>query len=53
MKEPKYELLRLVMQGKIEGRRGRGRRKISWLNNVRKWTGIPSIGGLMRAVEDL
>jgi hypothetical protein len=38
MKEPKYELLRLVMQGKIEGRRGRGRGKISWLNNVRKWT---------------
>ena len=28
MKEPKYELLRLIMQGKIEGRRGKGRRKI-------------------------
>ena len=51
MRGKKYELLRLIIQGKIEGRKGRGRGKISWLNNIRKWTRVKSAGDLMRAAE--
>lgn len=31
----KYELLQLMMKGKIEGKRGPGRRQISWMRNIR------------------
>lgn len=38
MRNPeKYSLLQLVMQGKIVGKRGRGRRRTSWLKNLRQW----------------
>uniref|UniRef100_A0A8D8QRW3 Uncharacterized protein n=1 Tax=Cacopsylla melanoneura TaxID=428564 RepID=A0A8D8QRW3_9HEMI len=40
--ESKYSLLQLIRQGKIDGRRGPGRRRISWLHNLRKWTGKTS-----------
>lgn len=44
MRNPvKYGLLQLFLQGKVEGRRGRGRRRISWLANLRKWFGVTSI----------
>lgn len=38
----KYSLLRLIMQGKIEGKRSVGRRRISWLKNLREWFGCSS-----------
>jgi hypothetical protein len=31
----KYALLQLLVQGKIEGRRGMGRKRVSWLKNLR------------------
>nr|CAH7740793.1 unnamed protein product [Callosobruchus chinensis] len=35
-----YEFQRLILQGNIEGgRRGRDRKKLSWLRNIRQWTG--------------
>ncbi|CAG9832989.1 unnamed protein product [Diabrotica balteata] len=37
MRGEKYVLLRLSMQGKIQGKRNPGRRKISWLRNLREW----------------
>ena len=38
MRNPeKYNLLHLVLQGKICGKRGPGRRRISWLKNLRQW----------------
>lgn len=40
--ESKYSLLQLIIQGKIDSRRGPGRRRISWLHNLRKWTGKTS-----------
>ncbi|CAG9836622.1 unnamed protein product, partial [Diabrotica balteata] len=43
MRGEKYELLRNIMQGKIKGRRSVGRRKISWLRNLREWFGCSSI----------
>nr|CAH7737600.1 unnamed protein product [Callosobruchus chinensis] len=41
IREERYEFQRLILQGKIEGgRRGIGRKKLSWLRNIRQWTGI-------------
>ncbi|CAF4751217.1 unnamed protein product [Pieris macdunnoughi] len=35
----KYELLQLIIQGKVAGRRRPGRRRTSWLKNLRQWFG--------------
>lgn len=43
MRNNKYNLLQLIMQGKFDGKRGPGRRRISWLRNLRQWTGMTSI----------
>lgn len=37
--QDKCELLHFITQGKIDGRRGPGRRRISWLNYRRQWFG--------------
>ena len=47
----KYELMRLVVQGKVEGKRGPGRRRTSWLKNLRQWSGKTSIE-LFRTAAD-
>lgn len=49
--EEKYRVLQLVMQGKVFGRRGPGRRRISWLKNLRQWFGITSAELFRRAVN--
>ncbi|KAF6212602.1 hypothetical protein GE061_013128 [Apolygus lucorum] len=36
----RYAFQRLVLEGKIEGRRGIGRKQLSWLRDIRRWTGI-------------
>ena len=50
-KGSRYEFLRLIMEGKVEGRRGPGRRQCSWLRNVRDWTGLNS-QTLLRVAQD-
>lgn len=52
MRGPKYELLRLIIQGRIEGKRGLGRKQMSWLRNIRNWTGIRTIGDLVHITSD-
>ena len=43
VKDPNYdELLRLILQGKVEGRRGKGRKELSWMRNIRNWSGMSS-----------
>jgi len=38
MRHPeKYNLLNLIILGKIVGKKSRGRPQISWLDNLRKW----------------
>uniref|UniRef100_A0A8D8WNS4 Craniofacial development protein 2 n=2 Tax=Cacopsylla melanoneura TaxID=428564 RepID=A0A8D8WNS4_9HEMI len=37
MRGPKYKILHLIIQGKIVGKRSVGRRRISWLRNLRDW----------------
>jgi hypothetical protein len=44
MRHPeKYNLLQLIIQGKIVGKRSRGRPKISWLDNLQKWFNTSTI----------
>ena len=38
MRNEKYHVLQLIVKGKIEGKRGLGRKKLSWLRNIRNWT---------------
>lgn len=52
MRGQKYELLQLIVQGKIEGKRGVGRKQMSWLRNIRNWTGISNIGDLVHIAMD-
>lgn len=47
----KYKLLKIVLEGKIEGKRGPGRRRISWLKNLRQWFN-QSTKSLFRAAVD-
>ena len=52
MRNPeKYKILHLAMQGKIYGKRGPGRRRISWLRNLRDWFGLSSLVLFRRAVN--
>lgn len=51
-KDECYELLWLIMMGKIEEKRGIVRKKISWLNNIRQWTGTNSDQELFHVVKD-
>jgi len=32
-----------LIEGKIECRRGIGRKKMSWLRNIRQWTGLNDV----------
>lgn len=43
MRNQKYELLQLIIEGKINNKRGPGRRRNSWLKNLRQWTNMTSI----------
>jgi len=42
MRNNKYRILQNIIQGKVDGRRGPGRRSISWLAHLRKWFGATS-----------
>ena len=42
LRHSRYSLLKLILEGKIEDQRGPGRRKFSWLKNIRDWTELDS-----------
>ncbi|XP_055384420.1 uncharacterized protein LOC129614059 [Condylostylus longicornis] len=52
MRNSKYHLLQLIIQGKIQGKRGIGRKQISWLRNIRNWTGLRDLSALMEFSRD-
>ena len=52
MRNQKYQILQLILQGQIEGRRGMGRKQASWLRNIRQWTGIKNVRHLFTAARD-
>jgi len=49
--EQRYGLLQRILQGKIPGRRGPGRRRISWLKNLRAWFSMTTTGLFRAAVN--
>lgn len=38
----KYNYLQFFIEGKKEARSGIGRKRLSWLRNIRQWTGVNS-----------
>lgn len=48
----KYDILKIIIEGKIEGKRGRGRRKMNWLDNIKKWTDIKDAATLARLAKN-
>ncbi|CAH2245603.1 jg6532 [Pararge aegeria aegeria] len=52
LRHERYQLLQLIMMGKVEGKRRVGRRKKSWLRNIREWTNIVSVETLFRFGQD-
>lgn len=42
MRGERYEILRLIIEGKVEGKRSVGRRQNSWLKDLRRWLGRTS-----------
>ena len=52
MRNEKYQLLQLIIEGKIEGKRGLGRKKMSWLRNIRQWTGIKDVQSLIHTARN-
>ncbi|KAF0766394.1 Uncharacterized protein FWK35_00004205 [Aphis craccivora] len=51
MTEKILQMMELILQGKIEGKRSVGRRRISWLKNLRDWYNTTSTD-LFRASLD-
>lgn len=51
MRGERYEILRLIIEGKIEGRRSVGRRQNSWLRDLRRWFVQTSIDIFRAAVS--
>lgn len=51
LRNDKYLLLQNIMQGRIEGKKGIGRMKKSWLRNIGEWTNL-SVGELFHVAKD-
>lgn len=51
--ETKYKLLKCILQGKAHGRRGAGRRRISWLKNLRTLFGTSTTGLFREATNKI
>jgi len=42
----------LIIEEKIEGKRKIGRKKMSWLRNVRQWTGLRTMQEVMHTIRN-
>ena len=51
MRGQKYTLLQLIVQGKISGKRSIGRRRVSWLRNLRDWFNCSNVQLFRAAVN--
>ena len=47
----KNNLLTLSMEGKVNGRRPRGRPRNNWVGDIKEWTGLPAYDCARRAVD--
>ena len=41
-----------ILEGKIPGERVRGRPRLTWIDDIKKWTGIKTYGEIKRTAED-
>ncbi|VEN53317.1 unnamed protein product, partial [Callosobruchus maculatus] len=51
LRNDKYYILQLIIMGRIQGKRTIGRKKLSWLRNIRTWSGL-NFEELIRAAKD-
>ena len=51
VKEERYEYQRLLLEGKVEGKRGRGRPRNTWFSNIRDWMGIDYATAVRKAKD--
>ena len=47
------ELGTTILEGKVEGKRSRGRPKATWLDNIKDWTGLSLHAAVQRAKDRL
>ena len=47
----KYEMLRVILQGKISGKRSIGRRQNSWMKDLRRWCACSTTELFRKAVS--
>lgn len=52
MRNDKYKFIQTILKGKIEGKRARGRRELSWLKNIQEWTGYREERSLLYAAKN-
>lgn len=52
LRGPRYILLKTILMGKIEGKRGPGRKQHSWLRNIRNWCNIADAATIFRRAEE-
>ena len=45
------ELGTTILEGKVEGKRSRGRPKATWLDNIKDWTGLSLHAAVQRAKD--
>ena len=50
MRGDKYELLKLMICGKLEGWVSRGRKRTTWISNIKKWTGFNTFASMKNAI---
>ena len=46
-----YDTLLTTLEGRLEGKRGRGRPRRTWVDDIRDWTGSKSYNQIKRAEE--
>ena len=47
----KYEVPKLIITGKMEGKHRNGQKQYSWMRNLRQWTGIRDAETIFHLVE--
>ena len=47
-----YDTLLTTIEGRLEGKRGRGRPRRTWVDDIREWTGSKRYDEIKRAAEN-
>ena len=47
----RYEYQRLLLEGTVDGKRGRGRPRKTWFSNIRDWMGIDYATAVRKAQD--